>query len=84
MKISEHELLNLIAKSLEIESKQISLDSSIDEIGINSISFIKIIVDIENIFNIEIPDDQLNKEYFNTIKDLYEFLAIYPTFPQKI
>jgi len=43
------------------------------DLGIDSFSLISMIMEIEENFNIEIPDYELNN--FKTLKDLYDYIS---------
>lgn len=57
-------LKNIVAKNTEntVDVKKITLETNLKDMGINSISFIKIIVDIELEYGFEFNDDELNYE----------------------
>ena len=61
----------------EIKEGEIDLtpDLKLSEIGVNSITFIKIIVTIEETFDIEFEDDYLDYEQFDTIQDVCDYIA---------
>ena len=42
----------------------------IDDLGMDSITFISIVVEIEAHFGIEVPDDMLLLEYFKCVDDI--------------
>lgn len=48
---------------------------SMDEMGFSSISYIKLLVLIENEFDIEIPDDYLQLYEFPTIGSIVDYIA---------
>lgn len=50
--------------------EEINDDTSLWDIGINSLTYIKILVVIEDEFNIEFGDDFLDVKEINTFKDL--------------
>ena len=55
-------------------SEPISLKSSLFDMGINSISLIKIIVMIEQEFGIIFRDEDLVNENFETVNDLLDYI----------
>lgn len=57
----ESVIKNIIVKQLEIDESKTELlpDTNLQNIGMDSIKFIKLIVDIEGEFGIEYPDDKL-------------------------
>jgi acyl carrier protein len=52
------------------EIKNVTLHTQFSELGIDSVSFIQLIVEMENEFDIEFSDDDLMISEFETIKDL--------------
>lgn len=51
--------IEIIAKSKSIPPESIKLDSTFDELNIDSLDKINISFEVEEAFNIEIPDDAL-------------------------
>ncbi len=47
----------------------------IDDLGMDSISFITIVVRIENVFDIKIPDEMLLMEKFRNIDNIVEIIS---------
>lgn len=47
---------------------------NIEEIGLSSISYVKLLVLIENEFEIEIPDDYLQVYEFRTIESIVDYI----------
>jgi len=54
--------------------ENISINTNLQSVGMDSISFIKIVVEIENNFDIEFPDEKLLITQAGTIKDLCEII----------
>jgi len=63
---------DIIATQLTIDLNEfeLSLDTNLQNIGMNSITFIKIIVEIEGEFDIEYPDDKLLITESGTLKQM--------------
>lgn len=57
----ESVIKNIIVKQLEIDENKTELlpDTNLQNIGMDSIKFIKLIVEIEGEFDIEYPDEKL-------------------------
>lgn len=56
----EKRILETIKNNLEIKvDRDLTPEDNIEELGINSLSFIDVIVGLEEEFNIEIDDDRL-------------------------
>ena len=51
-----------------------TMQSTIENLLINSISFIKLIVCLEEEFNFQFEDEALNKNYFSTIEDIFKYV----------
>ena len=62
--------IEIIAKSKGIPQETISLDSTFDQLGIDSLDKINISFEVEEAFGIEIPDDALG-----TIKTVGDMVA---------
>lgn len=69
----EERLAEIIRKAVNL-SDDVALDENtdLDQIDINSLNFLKIIVDIEDEFDIEFDDEELNFELFGTIHSIIE------------
>ncbi|WP_044875572.1 acyl carrier protein [Paenibacillus sp. IHBB 10380] len=61
---------NQVKELLQSEEQQITLETSIQELGLNSIAFIKLLVFLEDEFNIEFEDDDLLIEQYSTFEDM--------------
>lgn len=46
----------------------------IDDLGMDSITFITIVVEVENAFDIIVPDDRLVIENFRTLNDIIQVI----------
>ncbi|KLU73010.1 MAG: hypothetical protein RHS_1252 [Robinsoniella sp. RHS] len=60
---------------LEIQPSQIVGEDLIEELGINSVDALEIFVWIENIFEIQIADDELNANLLGSIEYLAEYIS---------
>lgn len=63
---------NIISYDNEIDN--ICLDTSLQQLGLNSILFIEVIIAIENYFNIEFPDEKMIFSNVYSIRDLYNIV----------
>lgn len=68
----EERIIELIKKTTGVE--EVTIDTVVKGNIINSINYIKLIVAIENEFDIEIPDEYLDISKLNTIKDIVLFV----------
>ena len=55
-----------VRKSFEIENDNIDINDNLMEFGLDSINMVMMILEIESIFNIEIPDEDMVLENFDT------------------
>lgn len=58
-----------------IENDDINLNQSLKEIGCNSITFVKLVVQIEEIYNIEFDDDVLMVDKFSSVDSLVKYIV---------
>ena len=65
-------IINGIMKDNQITTEQVNDDLS--GLGMDSISFIQIIVALEETFDCEIPDTKLFLSQLNTVQKMYEML----------
>lgn len=68
----EQKIRQIIKENIEISIplQDFWMDFEFIDIGINSITFIKIIIDIENEFNIEFSDEDLDYNKFSNLGSL--------------
>ena len=66
-------LKNIITKYMDIPVKIDENMSICSDLGIDSFSLISMIVEIEESFNVEIPEYELNK--FQTLNDLLGYIS---------
>jgi acyl carrier protein len=64
--------IDIIAKSKSIPADTISLASTFDELNIDSLDKINISFEVEEAFDIEIPDEDAEK--IKTVKDATEYI----------
>ena len=68
------ELKKIICNYIDVEPDSIQDDMSLNaELGLDSFSLISMLVEIEENFNIEIPDYALRD--FQTLEDLYSYIT---------
>ncbi len=64
----------MIVNKLEIDPAIIKPESTLAEIGLDSLDTFDIIFDAEDRFNIKIPNDQVNVETINDVVNLFDKL----------
>ncbi|RAT94038.1 acyl carrier protein [Brevibacillus sp. Leaf182] len=61
---------NLQQSGIDFSSQEIRLQ----DVGINSLGFIRLVVAVENEFGFQFEDDMLNVELFQTIQELIMYI----------
>ena len=69
------ELISELFKSKGFNSDIIEHKNLIDDFGMDSITFITLIVDIESAFDITIPDDLLNMNHFMKVDNVIRIVS---------
>lgn len=73
----QERVIKIIKKQLEevVTDKEIELECELSSLGVNSVIFVKSVVEIENEFEIEFDDNDLNFNNFKVIKDLCDYVG---------
>lgn len=64
------ELISILFKDKGFDIDIIEYVDLIDDLGMDSVTFISIVVEVEAHFNIEVPDDMLLLENFKRVEDI--------------
>lgn len=73
----DRRILNVIASCLGLDKDgRISMDSSLMEIGFESLTFIKTIIALESEFNFEFDDERLLAAEFETFGDMVNYVLL--------
>lgn len=72
----EAQLKEILKRELELTDQidELQLGDSLNSIGLSSVSFIKLIVAIENQFDFEFEDEDLNYKVFQTLQDVVNYV----------
>lgn len=70
----KNKIVEIIELNGATDSIMNNLDISLKEVGINSLNFIKIVVELEKEFEFEFDDEKLAYKSFNTINDLIDYV----------
>lgn len=69
----EEKVIKLIVDQLDVTKEQCVLEASfIDDLGADSLDIVELLMEMEEIFGVEIEDEELEK--IVTIKDVIDFL----------
>ena len=66
-------LTKILGESCNIE--QVGDDDDLTLLGLDSMGAIRLMVEIEKCFEIEIPDDDIDIDNFNTISKIYDYVS---------
>jgi len=69
----ENSVIKLIAKEKKLNISDITSESTLDELGVTSLEAITIMYDIEEKFDVEVPDNTL--ESLRTVHDIVDGVA---------
>lgn len=69
----EEKVIKLVMEQLDVTREECVLDASfIDDLGADSLDLVELIMEMEEVFSVEISDDEL--EHIRSIKDVIDFL----------
>lgn len=68
------DILNNIFPKFESDTRILEYVDLIDELGMDSLTFIAIVVEIESSFNIIVPDEMLRLESFRNVSKIIEIV----------
>ena len=75
----QKKVTELIAEQIGIKSDKISLESSFENLNIDSVGLVELVFSIEEYFEINIPFEELQeqdlKEKFSTVQSLIEVVS---------
>jgi len=66
----EQTLKESIARQKMISVESITLDSSLDDLGITSLDSISLVFDVEDKYGVEVPNEELKK--IRTLRDIVD------------
>ena len=69
-------VLELISSHVDIafDINQVKDDDTLEQLGVNSINFIRVIIELEMIFNIQFDVDYLGTEAFENVVTFVEYV----------
>jgi len=73
----EQEIRSILVESilLSVPIEAIDVNTELQLVGMDSLSFVRVVVDIENHFDIEFPDERLIISQANTIQTLCDIVG---------
>lgn len=73
--IIEKELIQEIATILSLAPDKVNPQTPLHDLGMDSLSFVEVLIFIEKRFNLKLIESGLNRESFKTIRSLAECTA---------
>ena len=68
------EIKRIVVDKLQVDEKQVTLEASfIDDLGADSLDTVELVMDLEEHFEIEIPDEDAEK--LKTVKDAVDYIT---------
>ena len=68
----QSKIIKIISYELNVPLQDISLASTLEDLGLDSLDTIEIVMELEYAFEIDISDDEIKS--FNTIKDITDLV----------
>ncbi len=72
----ERQIIEILKSKLDINCEDLSKDTAISDLNIESLLFIEIIVTLETEFKIELDDSDLDFASYETVNDLIRVVQI--------
>jgi acyl carrier protein len=63
-------LREIISENMGMEKEEISLETSFEDLGLDSLDLVELVMNVEDAFGIEIEEGQ----NFNTVKDVVDYI----------
>lgn len=67
-------VLEVASKILLLEVEKLNINISMDELGVDSLKYIQMVVELEEIFDIEFEDEKLFVNSFNSLEGLSQYI----------
>ena len=69
----ENQVRQIISDQLQIDAKEVSLDSSfIDDLGADSLDIVELVMAMEDAFQMDIPDEEAEK--IQTVRNAIDYI----------
>jgi acyl carrier protein len=73
MKMQLHDTILDLVKKISNKS-EIQMNTSFLELGMDSTNLVELLIESEILFNIDVLDNSLNLDEFQTVSDVYEYI----------
>ena len=74
MEVAIKDILDVINESDNLNISEAQVEENLSELGMDSITFIQIIVKLEEVFDCEIPDSKLLISEMDTVQKMFDVL----------
>ncbi len=64
----DNEVLDILARHAQLERDKVTLSTEMDSIGVDSLTMVEIIYDLEELYDIDIPDPDFVGDQSNQFK----------------
>lgn len=68
------DILRILKEVFEFTGQAIEPDTVLKSLGVDSIKYISVIVELEEVFDIDFEDEMLSGDYFTVIQDLTDYI----------
>jgi acyl carrier protein len=75
MKDIEERIIQLVNSTINVELNRENVQDELGQVGMDSIKFIQIVVALEEMFAIEVPDEKLLLTQMSTLKQIVEVVS---------
>lgn len=69
----ESRLRQIVAESTKLPPEKLGLDADLEKLGLNSADLMEVVINVEEAFDIQVPDTELSK--FLTFQAAVEYVA---------
>ena len=68
------EVKKIVVDKLQVDEKQVTMEANfIEDLGADSLDTVELVMDLEEHFGVEIPDEEAEK--LKTVKDAVDYIA---------
>ncbi|WP_026475905.1 acyl carrier protein [Alkaliphilus transvaalensis] len=67
-------VIKILKRDKKVQDKEITLDTDLVSLGLNSIQFVKLVIALEQDFDCEFDDEKLNLSDFKTVREIVEYV----------
>ncbi|SDZ37904.1 acyl carrier protein [Bacillus sp. 166amftsu] len=72
--IMEKQIMEMIVQTIENPELELNLQSSLQELGLDSTNIVEILIECELLFDIDVLDNDLNLDDFKNVEDIIDYI----------